>query len=704
MENNVLSSALGKILEGESSAVSALSDNEARSLSIFLSAQRVATDQSEADQLLCRNIRVILQERSARLNRSDPDTVFQRTNLTLRAAIDLFLVREYTSVLVRDLELLRETRSRLQAMEGSEESSPNHVRLFNLIGECLNAYAAWISEHPEVTNKAPLAPPVVQESAASPQVVADTTDSATGVEARAFLSAAGIRETVPTLEGIPLGASVRVLVHEGNLQLKGELSDEFLLDVRGGSLEVDGGIFGFVVADGDIIVHGSVQGGWLFSRRGNIHAARILAGSTLIAPQGDIAAGSVENPRIVYCGNDFSSEQGVRSGTYFVRNFRAAEGVKNSRINLRGSLSAQSIESAPQEDTAGIQFRLAQTCFDFGRPVQDGPSTTLRNFGRIWYRRRVAAALQDYLESEILAIQRFRIFAMQSGGVEASAIAPIRHAQCERALLPVLLRLGEGLKELMVLGENIGLGMESALITTGVDESTACLGIVAKEIKMLCRSFVRDKEVLEAPCRHIASFAKKLKDTLRLGQGADKLLSDFDFRMDEWRVQIERAAAELEAHERVMSALLGPTVWQVTEAERLTALLGRMIHAAEDGAKLPRVMQSREMNALREHVEQHTANRVLWRSQLEGLRGEFDESLKTLGESINLVVSDGGEEAIHTETFGPGVRIQTLASIKKISGSNGAMVFVTGAAAGSPKSIHMRNLRLYPEREEVGSA
>lgn len=693
MENNALSSALEKIRVGEGSAVTALSEDEAHALSGFLSAKTEEPSHTEADQLLCRHIRIVLQERAARLNRPESEAPFQRTNLTLRAAIDLFLAHEYASVLQKDLELLRETRSRLLAMEGTADSSPNHVRLSNLIAECLHNYEAWQTEHPEAARPEPAAAPPGASPATNPEAGA----SASLLEARVFLSSAGLRETVPSFEGIPLGASVRVMVHEGDLRLKGELTDEFMLDVRGGSLEVDGGIFGFVVADGDINVRGSVQGGWLYSRKGNIHVDRILAGSALIAPRGEIAAGSVENPRIVYCGNDFSSEQGLRSGVYFARNVRVAEGVRNARINLRGSLTAQSIESAGQDDSAGIQFRLAQTCLDFGRPLQEGLSASLRNFGRLWYRSRVATALETYLESELLAIQRFRIFAMQSGGVEASVLAPIRHAQYELALLPVLLTMGEGLKELMVLGENIGHGMEAALVTTGVDESTTCLGIVAKEIKMLCRSYVHDKEVLEAPCRHIASFAKKLKDTVRLGQGADKLLYDFDFRMDEWRGQIDRAASALETHHTAMAALLGPTVWQVTEVERLTALLARMIQTAEEAGKLPRVMQSREMNALREHVEQLTANRTTWRGQLETLRNEYDEVVKSLDESINLVVASGGEEVVHAGNFGPGVRIQTLASIKKISGTSGAMVFVTGGSAGNPTTIRVRNLRLYPE-------
>jgi hypothetical protein len=278
-------------------------------------------------------------------------------------------------------------------------------------------------------------------------------------------------------------------------------------------------------------------------------------------------------------------------------------------------------------------------------------------------------------------------------------IAPIRSAQVEWALLAVLLEMGEGFKELLVLGENIGHGMDIALVNVGVDEVTACLSVVTKEIKMLSRSFFRDREALEAPCRHIASFAKKLKDNLRLGQGADKLLYDFDFRMDEWRAQVAQAALELETHEATMASLLGPLVWQVTDTARLAALLARMIQAAEEAGKLPRLMQSREIVALREHVEQHIANRTSWSENFDGLCAEYDQATSTLEESIGLVVAEGKEQQICTENFGPGVRIQTLATIKKISGTSGAMVLVTGGAAGNPRRIQMRHLRIYPEAE-----
>lgn len=700
MENGVLASALDKIRDGEGGAVALLSDEEAQALSAYLSAKTSETAMTEADRLLCRHVRIILQERASRPHPSDTDSHFQRTNLTLRAAIDLFLARDYPAVLEKDVALLRDTQARLEAMAVANGSSPNHARLSDLIRECLAAYGEWSSRQPAPPATADAIThhilPVVPMVPTVPAVLVPG-GSPAAADAREFLSGAGLREVVPFLEGIPLAASVRIMVHEGDLTLRGELTDEFLLDVRGGSLEVHGGLFGYVVADGDITVHGSVQGGWLFSRSGSIRAARVLAGSVLIAPRGSIAADSAENPRLVYCGNDFSSEQGVRAGTFFARNFTAGEGVRKARIHLRGTLTARSIEVDSHDDAAGIQYRLAQTCHDFGRPIQEGVSTGLRSFGRVGYRRRAAAALLAYLESELLAMQRFRVFAMQAGGVDSSAVAPIRSAQGERAILAVLLELGEGLKELMVLGENIGHGMEVAFVNTGVDESTACLATVAKEIKMLCRSFVRDKEVIEAPCRHIASFAKKLKDTVRLGQVADKLLFDFDFRMDEWRAQIAQATADLETHEAAMAKLLGPTVWQVTDSDRLAALLTRMIQVAEVGGKLPRLMQTREMAALREHADQHAANRAPWRASLENLRGEYDQVIEALEESISLAVAEGGEQEIRTQNFGPGVRIQTIASIRKASGSSGAMVLVTGGQADTQGLVRMRNLRLYPE-------
>ena len=686
--DGVTKSALDKIRGGEGAAVAQLSDEEAQALSRYSSEKSAAPGLTEADHLECRHIRIVLQERAARLGQPEKSESFQRNNLTLRAAIDLFLSRDYAAVLNRDVAMLSDTKSKLESMVATGDSSPNHVRLSTLIGECLTAYNAWQSQQPADPDTSPAPPTTAPQSA--PVAVAE--------DPKSILARAGARETIDELEGIPLAISARTLVHEGNLDLQCELTDEYLVNVKGGSLVVRGGLFGFVVADGDITVHGSIQGGWLYARNGNIRADRILAGSVLIAPEGTISSGAVENPKLVYCAQEFSSDQGVRGGIYFARNFTVAEGIRNARIHLRGSLAARTIEVDPQDDQAVVQFRLAQTCQDFGRPVPDTVATPVRNFGRLWYRRRVAVAMAAYLESDLLAMQRFRLFALQAGGAEPSVIAPIREAQAELAILTFLVELGEGLKELMVLGENIGK-TGGGLVTAGVEESIAALAIVSKEIKALSRGFIRDKDLIEAPCRHIASFSKKLKENARQIQGADKLLFDFDFRMDEWRAQALKSAGELEKHDQIMAQKLGPAVWEIIDCAKLASVLARMYKASEESGKLPRLMQAKEMAAIREHAAHHLSNRETWRQNLDTLVKEFDQALKALGESIGLKVAEGGEIEIRAETFGKGVRIQTLSSITRISGDSGSMVLVTGGGAESPASIRMRNLRLYPETE-----
>jgi hypothetical protein len=693
LDSRDLSSALGKIRGAEGVEVTSLTEAEAHALASFLSEKSGESQLSEADQLLCRHIRIVLQERAARARTSGNEPPFQRSNLALRAAIDLFMAHDYAAVLQKDIDLLRDTRARLEALVATD-SSPNHVRLSKLIGDCLAAYETWKSTQPLIVD----VPEAAEAPIPLPRGEVQTGEGTVAVaDAREFLSHAGMREVLHQIEGIPMAASLRVLVHEGAVCLNGALSEEFLLDIRGGGFEIHGGVSGFVVADGDILIDGSVQGGWVFSRHGSIQTDRVLAGSVLIAPRGNIATGGTEGPRLIFCGRDYTTQQGVRSGTYFCRNFTSVAGIRNARIYLRGTLSAASIEQEPHDEALGIQFRIAQTCHDFGRPIEDGISAALRNFARLRYRRRIAAALLAYLERELLGLQRLRIFAVQSGAHDTAAVAAIRAAQGELALLDVLLETGEGLKEIMVLGENTGQNMEGALLNVGIEESTNCLATLAREIKMMCRGFVRDKEALEAPCRHITSFAKKLKDTLRLGQGPDKLLYDFDFRMDEWRAQAAHAAELLSHHDDTMAKMMGPNVWQVEDPDRLGALVARMIQSAEENGKLPRVLSAREMGALREHAEQHVSNRKAWRENLASLEVEFGLSLKALEDSIALAIAEDGAQEVRAGHFGQGVRIQTLASIKKISGSSGAMVLVTGGAAELPEVVRMRNLRLYPE-------
>lgn len=701
MDNQVLTSALNKIRGGEGVSVESLSSEEVESLSAFLSVKLTGQPLSEAEQVLCRHIRVTLQERAA-LDRRAEGPAYQRSNINLRAAIDLFMSKDYGAVLPRDVALLRETQDRLKSMVAAGENSPNQTRLMQLVGECLVAYDGWrvagqggeapqdpgsVSPTPEVTEGAEAAPVSPVESVAMP----------VEVDAREFLAGAGNRESITAIDGIPVSASVRSITAEGAHALTGDITDEFLVEVTGGGLSVSGFHSGYIVADGDIAIAGNVQGGWIYSRQGSIRVDRILAGAVLIAPHGSVSAGSAESPRLLFCGEDFHVEQGVRGGTYFTRDFNAAETIRNARIHLRGSLSAREIEVDANDETAGLYFRTVQSCEDFGRSIPDCQAPLIRNFARLRYRLRLARALFRYLEAELLGLQRLRMFAVQSGAVDGSPLIPIRSAQSEGAILSLSVEIGEGLKELLAMGENLGHGLDGALVSVGVEETVGCLSTLGRELKLAVRGPVRDRECLEAPSRHIASFAKKLKDAVRLGQGTDKLIFDFDFRMDEWRAHARQVAGELAAQEETVAQLLGPTVWQVHDPTRLGPVASRMIRSAEEGGKLPRFMQSREAVALREHAEQLKGSHSAWHGHVEKGAQEYRQALAALGESIALATSTGGVQHIRAERIGPGLRLQTLMCVRKGSGQEGAMMMATTTESGSGGFLRMENLRIYTD-------
>jgi hypothetical protein len=146
VENPFLNTALEKLRgagQGEM-GVPALDSDETKALTEYLNLLSGKAEKSEPEQLLCRHIREVLQQKAIRdRGTAAEEPAYVRTNFALRTAIDRFLRQEYARITAADESLLREVQDRLRRMAEEAAPSPNEIRLAELVGRCLGEFDAW---------------------------------------------------------------------------------------------------------------------------------------------------------------------------------------------------------------------------------------------------------------------------------------------------------------------------------------------------------------------------------------------------------------------------------------------------------------------------------------------------------------------------------------------------------------------------------
>jgi hypothetical protein len=99
---------------------------------------------------------------------------------------------------------------------------------------------------------------------------------------------------------------VKVFEIKGETELTGDVPGDVLVVISGGGIKIVGFVFGHVVADGDVVVEGNLQGGMLVSNEGDVSVDRVLPGSTVVSKLHDIKARHVEAPKMLFLPGDRS--------------------------------------------------------------------------------------------------------------------------------------------------------------------------------------------------------------------------------------------------------------------------------------------------------------------------------------------------------------------------------------------------------------
>ncbi len=693
METSALSTALDKLRVGDSSHEPHLTDAEVRALSTYLVELTSSSSTSESEHVLCKQIRMVLQACAvrAKTDKTVAEQSFQRSNNALRAAIDVFLVSDFARVPPCDVQLLQATLARLQQMDESGDGSTNQARLAQLIMKCLENYNAWIVEHPPETVVPVKADYIIDSppptETLAPEEPVDSSDGGITLDIQGLLSRADQRVSITELEGTAIAANLRPVVIEGALFVDGDIPEDLLLTVEGGGVTIAGSVSGYVIADGDISVRGNALGGWMFSRQGTIQSSRVLASATAIAPRGNITVESVESAALLYCGKGCSVDGDASSLVVYANKFTVGGTVKKAMIYIRNRFDAGAVEVNPREETK-VQFRAAQSCLDFGRPIPAAAVAGLRQITRLNYRNVVMADLLRFLETERINIARARIYLAKTGKESEAILSDLRGGHAIHAAIQVLLGVTEAIKETYAVGESLGEAHTGVLVNGALDEAANFVSVIVKEAEGMSKEYVGATDDIDSPCRHLKSFSKKFKEALRLGTGLDMLMYDFDMRLDEWREVAEKARVRYsEILPRIVESL-GENVFKVVDCEKLDALATRL-----EGQVSGTGTSSQRFRCLKQKSTQYASMNARWRESEKVTRQEYETAIAGFFEMFELILSRRDGRGLHVGNMSEGVPIRTLAVCERMSGRDRTAAVRSPNA--SPYQLRCENLRLY---------
>ncbi len=685
METTSLSTALDKFRGEESEQVPRLSPEEVQTLSSYLREKADASGLSAEEQAMLKRIRAAISAANA----GGGEGHFQRTNNTLRTAIDLFLIKDFPNAKDGDLKVLQDTQAKLRQMSDGATPPPNQVRLLQLIDRCLENYAAWRatqSDEGAVSSvEAPVAP-----AAPTPKPPASLPEESSGaitLDGASLLTMAGPREPVSEIEGIPHTAFMRRIEHRGNLTLEGDCEEGLLIRVHDGSVRVKGAVSGVIVADRDIVVSDNLQGGWLLSHGGSVTVQRVLSNSRVIAPGGNISAAALEHAALVYCGHRGAIAGDSIGTTVFAGALTVGKTVRHCSIQVLNRFEAEAMESTIREPS-NVNFCAAFFCDDYGRAGIETVEAGLRHWARSHVRRRVVPALVAFYGKERLNVGRARVFVLRAGKQGGATARTLRSGHATYATLDLIVTLSEAIKDMFALGERLGETMLATFIRGVLEEATGFVNIILKEIVSMSKEYVTDVSKLDAPCRQVLNLAKKLPEGLRLKTGVPKLLYDFDIRIDEWRQAAEKGRMYSTESLAQVAEVLGEAVFAVTECATLEALGERLEEqGGEVGGRGP------ELSVLKTKSVDYGALASHWQANAVEDEQAYARGLALVTKESEMVLAGAGERGMQVRHMAKDIPIRTLQICQKISGRNGTAAVLS--VEREDFSLTCENHRLY---------
>lgn len=674
MQDEVLQAAIRKA-EAPGCAPESLSIEESTALSLYVSARLAESGLPDAEYSRCVSMQRLIAARAQIVgsaeNPLDPEAARRRTNWTLRNAIEKTRQGRPQELTEHEVNLVENTLRGLTAMS---EPSENHRRLQEILEQALDVYYTYYAES---VKPAKGAAPIVHEAASPQQAPRSAAPIAsTAIPTATFLQG-GQRRKMEYLGAIPLNLNLYYYQHEGDLHLTGDIGNEFFLEVRG-ALRLDGSVYGVVMADRGVVAQGDINGGSVLTFDGNIDAARIQAGSRVIAPRGSINCSAIERGGLVFCAGRLQVAGDLHESHAF------CSSVDVRGVMGRGSLSLLDggrIHCIAGDDgkNAHVEFRAVHSAIDFGGSLESGDAQTLKEYVRARFDVELIGATQRYFEAEYLNFLRGMICLLQGGAHVEAPLAALREVEVAWAIL--------GVTE--VAASELMLAVRRAIELPGVPDLTAlspAMDVCQRAIRFLkaeAEGVPQDlvphrRQRLASAVSQLANLAKQVRDA---GAGGGDLSVPYFALRDrcaEWHAEGAELASAMADGRGVIVETLGPLA-----AESSIEALLQHVRKAQDVTTQGR---SRLLPPIKKFLEHYAQSSSRWGAGMAEARQRLAHAEGVLRDSGAVQFAGTAAQVLQVGEGGiaEGIQVSAASFLDPANPTHRGALFTSGQAV--PKS------------------
>lgn len=603
------------------------------------------------------------------------DDAQRRHQLMLRKAIDKAQQNNWSSLQPDEWELLRSTH---HVLGNVQDPNKANARLHLLLTDLFKQHDAYTARHaannddPDARSTAAAFGERCAALIASP--LPKSPPDATVLQAASFF-----QRVTPAAVGFVGGCAVSLVVRtfevSGHTRIEGDIPSDVLLRVKDGSLTVDGFVAGHLVVDGDIIIRGNVQGGWVIATRGSVLLDRALLGSRLIAEGGAVWCTSVEAAACVFGWRGVAIKEAVLSSFLGGGGVWCGEKIAGSTVEACGPVVTPTIEGANLGPTViCLEREIASEVY--GRHMTEDVRAMRRAISQHERTIQRGARLMRYVRMLSQNCYRTAIFYLV-GGVRVASVAPEYQE---------LQGLALHLEELLNSAESV-TQFYDPIFTGGETRSEEDIEFfTAETIKSLeyivstVNGAGQDIETRfhSVILNHVQSFTRSLRflqRNLETPKGASYYRDAFQRNIRDWRDQYAKTRQKIEA--LVATFEVHPDLLERVQTERdsLDKLLTEVMHQASTGDSAEEAMRAHSplIRVLLSVVERNRKSIQHVYDEVEHARKEMMRLREKLAEETAVLFADTTPGAIYVEaeSIESGTVITTVPELRQ--GVDGTM-------------------------------
>ena len=649
MDKGHLQAVLARINAAPEGSEIPLTVEEAGLLHAFVTVRQRSAEVSAREKALLDRIEAILALWRAP---SEPDAETQRRHQTmLRKAIDKAQQQHWDALQADEIALLRSTHHMLSDLSGPNKGNE---RLFLLLTDLLQRYDTRCTERREAgaTAGAGSVAEMFGEQCVSLLGIAPPKPEAPVAVLQASSYFHGVTPAaVGFVGGCAVSLTVRTFEVTGPTRIEGDIPSDVLLRVKDGSLMIEGFVSGHIVTDGNIIVRGNVQGGWVIATRGSILLDRALLGAHVIAEGGAVWCSSVESAACVFGWKGVAVKETVLSSFLGGGSIWVGDKVAGTRVEACGPVVTPTIESVNAgPSTVCLEREISSEVY--GRHMSDDVLAMRRTV--LQHERTIQRGerMMRYVRMLSQNCYRTAIFYLV-GGVGAASVAPeFQEMQSFALHLEELQNNAEGASRFYTRLFSGAEHVDADEVEFFTSEMLKSLAYISQQAESAAQEF--QSRIHHSMEQHIRTFSRGLRYLQRNvdnPKGSQYFQDVFLRNVREWQDLFAKTRGKVEALEATFQ--VHPDLLERIRAERnsLDKLLSEVMLQTSLESSSGEVVRAHSplIRVLLSTVDRNRKSIQHVQEEVEHARQDLARIRKQIEEMTAVLYSDSNPDSVYLE-------------------------------------------------------